>query len=76
MSGLGYREIAQHIQGETSLDEAVGEVKRRTWRFARKQYAWFKTDDERISWFDVTSSGLNLASEHAISRMAVLTQGT
>ena len=76
MSGLGYREIAKHLQSDTSLEEAVAEVKRRTRRFARKQYAWFKTDDERISWFDVTSSGLNLASEHAISRIAALAQGT
>ena len=53
MSSLGYRELAQHLNDGLVLEEAVKEIKRRTRRFARKQYTWFKPTDPRIHWFDV-----------------------
>ena len=52
MSGIGYREIGQFIQGEMTLDEAVYKIKTGTHRFIRHQYAWFRLKDERIKWFD------------------------
>ncbi len=52
MSSLGYREIADHLRGRLSLDEAADAVKRGTRRFARRQRAWFKPSDPRIRWFD------------------------
>lgn len=52
MSSLGYREIADHLRGRLSLDEAADAVKRGTRRFARRQRAWFKPSDARIRWFD------------------------
>ena len=52
MSSLGYREIADHLAGRLSLDEAANAVKRGTRRFARRQRAWFKPTDARIRWFD------------------------
>lgn len=54
---LGYRELAAHLRGETSLDEAVDEAKRRTRRFARRQQRWFRRDP-RIRWFPVGSRDL------------------
>ncbi len=53
LSGLGYRRIAQYLQGEVALDEAVQRIKHETHRFARHQYAWFRLSDESIHWFDV-----------------------
>jgi tRNA dimethylallyltransferase len=53
MSGLGYRQIGQYLQGEISLDEAVALIKKETRRFVRQQYNWFRLDDERIQWFEV-----------------------
>ena len=64
MSGLGYREIGQHVAGEVSIEEAAASIKRRTRRFARQQYAWFKPDDERISWFEASRAGLDAAEDH------------
>ncbi len=52
MSSLGYREIADHLRGRLTLDEAADAVKRGTRRFARRQRAWFKPADPRIRWFD------------------------
>ncbi len=56
MSGLGYRQIGQYLQGEISLDEAVALIKKETRRFVRQQYNWFRLDDERIRWFEVDES--------------------
>ena len=55
MSALGYREIGQHLSGEISLDEAAMLVKRRTRRFVRQQYNWFRLSDASIHWFDMTN---------------------
>jgi tRNA dimethylallyltransferase len=48
---LGYRELAAHLSGRCSLDEAVDEAVRRTRRFARRQVRWFRRDP-RIEWLD------------------------
>jgi tRNA dimethylallyltransferase len=52
MSGLGYQQLGAFLQGETSLEEAVQEIKRQTRRFVRHQANWFKPNDPNIHWFD------------------------
>jgi tRNA dimethylallyltransferase len=54
MSGLGYRQIALHVQGKAPLEEAVRLLKRDTRRFVHHQYSWFRLDDARIRWFDIS----------------------
>jgi tRNA dimethylallyltransferase len=56
LSGLGYAELARHLQGELSYDEAVVLAKRRTRQFIKRQQTWFKRDP-RIHWFDITQPG-------------------
>ena len=56
MSGLGYRQVAQHLSGEISLDESVALIKRHTRRFVRQQYNWFRLSDKSITWFDLTAT--------------------
>ncbi|MBI2867489.1 MAG: tRNA (adenosine(37)-N6)-dimethylallyltransferase MiaA [Chloroflexi bacterium] len=50
MSSLGYRELVDCLSGRTSLAEAAQQIKRNTRRFARRQYAWFRLADPRITW--------------------------
>ncbi len=54
MSGLGYRQIALYVKGEATLDEAVRLLKRDTRRFVHHQYSWFRLDDPRLQWFDLS----------------------
>ncbi len=49
---LGYKELAAHVRGECSLDDALDLAVRRTRRFARRQERWFRRDP-RIHWVDV-----------------------
>ena len=58
MSGVGYGELVQHVEGALALDQAVQRTKYRTHRFIRQQYAWFRRKDERISWFDAAESAV------------------
>jgi tRNA dimethylallyltransferase len=46
---LGYREMLAHLEGRTSLEEAVAETVRRSRLFARRQRRWFRRDP-RIRW--------------------------
>lgn len=52
MSGVGYRELTQHIEDRLQFAEAVQRTKYRTHRLARQQYGWFRLNDDRILWFD------------------------
>lgn len=53
LTGLGYRQMIQYVQGELSFDAAVAAVKQQTRRFVHQQYTWFRLDDPQISWFDL-----------------------
>ena len=64
MSGIGYRELVDHILNGASLDEAVRTAKIRTHRFIRQQYNWFSLSDPRIRWFD--TANLDAAIEYGI----------
>jgi tRNA dimethylallyltransferase len=54
MSGLGYRQLLAYLDGEYTLDEAVERIKFETHRFIRQQSNWFRQDDKRITWYDVS----------------------
>lgn len=51
MTGIGYRQICQFLDGDISLDEAVRIIKRDTRHYAKRQITWFKRDD-RINWIE------------------------
>jgi len=42
MTGTGYRELARHLAGDITLDEALALVERSTRRYARRQRTWFR----------------------------------
>jgi len=39
---VGYRELFRYFNGESTLEEAVEEIKKNTRRFAKRQITWFK----------------------------------
>ena len=53
MSGIGYRQLGQHLRGEMDLPSAVQRIKYETHRYARQQYTWFSLEDASIRWFYV-----------------------
>ena len=51
MQGLGYKEILDYLNGETTLDEAIYILKRDTRHFAKRQITWFKREKE-VTWIN------------------------
>ncbi len=60
---LGYAELAHHLAGGCTLEEALDEANRRTRRFARRQERWFRRDP-RLVWFDAGHPQLVDLVEH------------
>jgi tRNA dimethylallyltransferase len=48
---VGYRELFDYLDGKTTLEFAVEEIKKNTRRFAKRQLTWFKRT-ENVNWFD------------------------
>jgi tRNA dimethylallyltransferase len=51
LKAVGYRELAAHLRGETSLDEALDAARQETRRYAKRQMTWFRNqtpDWERV----------------------------
>ena len=42
MQGLGYKEVVEYLQGETTRDEMIEKLKMETRRYAKRQITWFK----------------------------------
>ena len=53
MYALGYKQLLAHLDGETTLDEAVGLIKRDSKRYAKRQFTWFNAEP-RVNWVDLS----------------------
>ena len=60
MKAIGYKELIDYFNGETTLDAAVELIKQSSRRYAKRQLTWFRRD-ERIIWLDSESDILNEA---------------
>lgn len=47
---VGYKELFDYLDGQTSLERAIQLIKRNSRRYARRQLTWFNRDKE-ITWF-------------------------
>jgi tRNA dimethylallyltransferase len=48
-TAIGYREVAAHLAGQATLEDAVEATARATRRFSRRQDSWFRKD-RRVVW--------------------------
>ncbi len=48
MKAIGVRELAAHLRGDISLDEATAAIKTETRRYAKRQMTWFR--NQMASW--------------------------
>jgi len=47
---VGYKEIFDHLEGKTSLKEAIDLIKRHSRQYARRQLTWFRKN-KHVRWF-------------------------
>lgn len=55
MKAIGYKEIAEYINGKCTLEEAIESVKQGSRRYAKRQLTWFRRD-KRIIMLDPDSA--------------------
>jgi len=65
LQAIGYKELKMYLDHEIDKDEAVRLIKRNTRRYAKRQYTWFKKEDD-IIWIDVTGIFDNRRVFHSI----------
>jgi len=51
---IGYRELAAHLRGDITLDQATSALLQATRRYAKRQLTWFRAEPG-IRWFEVES---------------------
>ena len=62
MQGIGYKEMAAYIAGETTFDEALRNIKKATRHFAKRQFTWYRKMPY-IRWFDVDKTAFSDLTE-------------
>jgi tRNA dimethylallyltransferase len=65
---IGYSELARHLDGRLSLDEAWESTVRRTKNLARRQLAWFRRDP-RVRWFDAGHAGAAEVTDDVLAHL-------
>ena len=51
MQALGYKETIQYLHGEWDEKKLIGEIKKRTRHFAKRQYVWFRRFED-VEWLE------------------------
>ena len=55
LQSFGYKELIAYLDGQCTYIEAIGQLKKNTRRFAKRQLTWFRKD-RRIKWIDRKST--------------------
>jgi tRNA dimethylallyltransferase len=48
---IGYRQVAEHLEGKLSLEQAIEETKKESRHYAKRQITWFRSEPG-IIWLD------------------------
>ncbi|MBM6676776.1 tRNA (adenosine(37)-N6)-dimethylallyltransferase MiaA [Olsenella uli] len=72
---IGYKELLAALDGETSVDEAVELIKRRSRRYAKRQLSWFRHDG-RVCWIDLDETSVGEAARLVVGDAGEATRGT
>ncbi|MEJ2311535.1 MAG: tRNA (adenosine(37)-N6)-dimethylallyltransferase MiaA [Gemmatimonadales bacterium] len=61
MNAVGYREVAAFLDGDIGREEAIEEIARQSWGYARRQRTWFRNQLPGVRWLDATEPIEHLA---------------
>jgi len=53
LQAIGYKEFTAHLRGDITLDDAIRLIKRSSKRYAKRQFTWFRKEED-IHWVDIT----------------------
>lgn len=67
MQGIGYKEVLDHLDGKTTLEEMTEEIKQATRRYAKRQMTWFKRND--MIWLDAEKIDFDALADEIRSKL-------
>jgi tRNA dimethylallyltransferase len=56
LNTVGYKEIFDHLDGKTTLEEAIDLIKSHSRQYARRQITWFRKNSD-TRWFTPEETG-------------------
>lgn len=62
-SAFGYRQLAAHLAGECSLDDALEGTAQATRHYIRRQLSWFRHHDDGVVWLEWSDDALEQTVE-------------
>jgi len=74
LKAVGYRELAAHLRGETTLPKALEAAQRETRRYAKRQLTWFR--NQTPGWMRLSAVNSDAALRQFFAQTAALTPGT
>lgn len=66
MQGIGYKEVAAWIRGESDRETAIALWKRRTRNYAKRQETWFRREPD-MHWIGVSGRDPAAVLEEALT---------
>lgn len=60
LNTVGYKELFRYLEGTSTLDRAVTDIKTNTRRFAKRQLTWYRKKKD-IEWFDYQTPHTRIA---------------
>ena len=73
MTSIGYLETIQLLKNEMDLETCIERIQFRTHKYIRSQYNWFKLNDSRIQWFNLTDIPKNQILDKINNHISLLT---
>ncbi len=67
LNTVGYKELFDYFEGKLSLEAAIEEIKKNTRRFAKRQFTWFRNQEE-LKWFDYQVNPKKIIEEIEIEK--------
>ena len=68
---IGYKEIVEALDGNTTLEEAVQAIKTATRRYGKRQRTWFRRD-RRIRWVNADAGDAEAVAAEILSQLETL----
>lgn len=61
LNTVGYKEVFDYLDGNSTLDEAITQIKQNTRRYAKRQLTWFRRHQDAI-WIDFDTNEIMVES--------------
>lgn len=69
---IGYKEINKYFNNQITLEEAIEEIKKNTYKYSKRQYTWFNNQINNITWFTINQNNFDNTINEVINYLNLL----